>query len=255
VEERSSHRIDKETGQLLIHTASEFPEESRVEPPALGTVGIVLAGGGSKRLLSEAEPAAGGKALRTFRGQTFLERVVAAVAAGLGPKGDLIVVAAPGQTLPQIGQALVVHDAVPGSGPLAGIRDGLRAALDTAQRRNGPAPGMAVIVSCDVPLLQPEVIRLLLDQASESGAVWTVPVVHGHRQVLLSAMHPGMLPKIEAWLATGRRDLRGLFDAIVQEDPKRILEVSQAQLAAVDPALESFFDIDTPADLQRLRAM
>ena len=220
------------------------------------TVGIVLAGGSSTRLASMAEATGGGKASLRFHGRTFLEHVVAAVAAEVG---HTIVVAALGQTLPDLDGVRIVHDLTPGAGPLAGIRDGLRAALpgehgDHADHAAAPPPRLAFVVSCDVPLVRREVVRLLIDVAAESGGLWTVPIVHGHRQVLVSVMRVELLSRIDAWLATGRRDLRGLFAELAREDPRSIREVTEEACKAVDPMLESFVDIDTPDDLERLQS-
>jgi molybdopterin-guanine dinucleotide biosynthesis protein A len=218
--------------------------------PTLDTVGLVLAGGGSTRLAAVAEAASGGKALLAFHGKTFLECVVTAVAAEVG---RTIVVAAPGQTLPPLDGVTVARDLAAGSGPLAGIRDGLRVALADG-RHAAPTPRLAFVASCDLPLLRQEVVRLLVDEARRADALWTVPIVHGHRQVLVSVMRVELLPRIEAWLATGRRDLRGLVDKIAQDDPRHIHAVTEAEVAAVDPTLESFVDIDTPDDLERLQS-
>ena len=227
-----------------------------MQQPGQVIVGVVLAGGGSTRLAAVAGTTGGGKALLTFCGKTFLEQVVAAVAA---EADRVIVVAAPGQTVPAIDGACVVHDKTPGAGPLAGIRDGLRAALatDHADRGDDAAavpPRLAFVTSCDLPLLRSEVVRLLIDVAEESAALWTVPVVHGHRQVLVSVIRVELLPRIEDWLATGRRDLRGLFAEIARHDPQSVCEVTEEACKAVDPMLVSFIDIDTPDDLQRLQS-
>jgi molybdopterin-guanine dinucleotide biosynthesis protein A len=226
-----------------------------MQQPGQATVGIVLAGGGSTRLASVAATG-GGKALLTFHGQTFLEHVVAAVAAEMGPT---IVVASPGQRLPALDGVRVVHDLTPGAGPLAGIRDGLRAVLavddaDHADHAAAQPPRLAFVASCDVPLVRREVVRLLVAVAAESDALWTVPVVHGHRQVLVSVMRVELLSRIDAWLSTGRRDLRGLFNEMAQTDPQSVGEVTEEACKAVDPTLESFVDIDTPDDLERLQS-
>jgi molybdenum cofactor guanylyltransferase len=221
-----------------------------MQPAGLATVGIVLAGGGSTRLASAAVATGGGKALLTFQGRTFLEHVVAAVAAEVD---QTIVVAAPGQTLPTLDAVRVVHDFTPGAGPLAGIRDGLRVALAVDHAAASP-PRLAFVASCDVPLVRREVIRLLIDVAAESGALWTVPLVHGHRQVLVSVMRVELLSRIDAWLVTGRRDLRGLLAEMAQKDPRSVREVTEEACRAVDPTLESFVDIDTPDDLARLQS-
>jgi molybdopterin-guanine dinucleotide biosynthesis protein A len=72
--------------------------------------------------------------------------------------------------------------------------------------------------------------------------------------VLVSVMRVELLPRIEAWLATGRRDLRGLWQEIARHDPRSVREVTESECKAVDPALVSFADIDTPADLERLQS-
>jgi len=227
--------------------------QAGTQPADQATVGIVLAGGGSTRLASVAESTGGGKALLTFRGKTFLEHVVAAVAVEVY---QAIVVAAPGQMLPVLDGVRMVHDHTPGAGPLAGIRDGLRAvlAVDGAGHAAAQPLRLAFVASCDVPLLRREVVRRLLDVAAESDALWTVPVVHGHRQVLVSVMRVELLSRIEAWLTTGRRDLRGLFKEMAQTDPQSVGEVPEEACKAVDPTLESFVDIDTPDDLERLQS-
>ena len=229
-----------------------------MQQPGQATVGIVLAGGNSTRLASVAA-SGGGKALLTFQGKTFLENIVTVVAAEVGPT---IVVAAAGQRLPALDGVRIVHDLTPGAGPLAGIRDGLRAvlAVDDAGHAGhachaaAQPPRLAFVASCDVPLLRREVVRLLMALAAESDALWTVPVVHGHRQVLVSVMRVELLSRIEAWLATGRRDLRGLFKEMAQTDPQSVGEVTEEACKAVDPTLESFVDIDTPDDLERLQS-
>lgn len=229
-----------------------------MQQPGQATVGIVLAGGNSTRLASVAATG-GGKALLTLQGKTFLENVVTVVAAEVGLT---IVVAASGQRLPALDGVRIVNDLTPGAGPLAGIRDGLRAVLtvdeagDARDARDAAAqpPHFAFVASCDVPLLRWEVVRLLMAAAAESDALWTVPVVHGHRQVLVSVMRVELLSRIEAWLATGRRDLRGLFKEMAQTDPQSVGEVTEEACKAVDPTLESFVDIDTPDDLERLQS-
>ena len=213
------------------------------------TLGIVLAGGGSTRLGPLAEATGGGKASLELHGRTFLGHVLAAVTPEVG---RTIVVAAPGQRLPAVGGAAIVRDTVPGAGPLSGVCDGMRSAVAAA--RPGEPPGLVFVASCDVPLLRRQVVRLLVDVATAADAVWTVPIVGGHRQVLVSVMRVDILPRIEAWLAAGRRDLRGLLTTLAQDDPRHVREVTEAELATVDPALESFVDIDTPDDLQRLQS-
>jgi molybdopterin-guanine dinucleotide biosynthesis protein A len=209
-----------------------------------GAVGIVLAGGRSSRL-PVADVPAGGKAALELVGRTFLERIVATVAAEVD---HVIVVAAPGQLVPPLSVAAeIVRDSAPGAGPLAGLRD----ALAGASRRR-PEIRTAFVCACDVPLLRRAVVRLLVGRGLAGTADWVVPEADGHPQVLLSAVAPALLPRIEAYLATGRRDLRGLLAALEAEAPRRVERVTTAEIAALDPTGDSMLDVDTPTDFARL---
>lgn len=177
-------------------------------------------------------------------GRTLLARVVDAVAPATG---RVIVVAAPGRPLPPLGHAVeIVRDSAPGGGPLAAILDGL---LRIAAIHPGPGSDPLVFISsCDVPLLAPAVVRLLLGRAADTGALWTLPEVGGHPQVLCSVVRPRLSGAVERWLATGRRDPRGLVAALTRESPAAVCIVTEADIVTVDPTLASFRDVDTPAD-------
>jgi molybdopterin-guanine dinucleotide biosynthesis protein A len=206
------------------------------------TLGIILAGGGSRRM---SLPAGGGKAAVIVAGRPLLGHVCDAVR----PAVDrLVVMAAPGQPLPDIaGIDAVIRDSRPGAGPLAGIADALRAA--------GPDVAKAFVASCDVPLLKTAVVHLLLARLDEPDVAWAVPWIADHPQVLVSAMRTTLLQDIEAFLASGRRDPRGIIDRLrpVQPDSTaHVRLVTAAEVEAVDPQFESFADVDTPDDLARI---
>lgn len=206
------------------------------------TLGIILVGGGSRRM---GLPAGGGKAGVEVAGRPLLGYVCDAVR----PAVDrLVVVAAPGQFLPDVaGIDAVIHDTRPGAGPLAGIADALRGA--------GPGIAKAFVASCDVPLLKTEVVQLLFSCLDEPGVAWAVPWVADHPQVLVSAMQVRLLPEIEATLAAGRRDPRALIERLQptgKEAASPLRQVTAAELEAADPDLDSFADVDTPDDLARI---
>jgi molybdopterin-guanine dinucleotide biosynthesis protein A len=210
-------------------------------------IGIVLAGGASSRMQVTA-PASGERRVEPavrkewleIGGRTFLARVVAAVAA---VTSRTIVVTAPGRPLPPLAHAVeVVHDTMPNAGPLAAIVDGLRAIGPT------PAEPVVFVSSCDLPLLDAEVVRLLVERAAATGADWTVPVVDEHPQVLASVVRRTLIGPITAWLESGRRDPRGLLATLKQHAAIRLCTVSASEITAVDPRLDSFRDIDTPAE-------
>lgn len=211
------------------------------------TAAIVLAGGRSSRLASAGIVSPGGKAGLVLAGKTLLERVCGRVGR---VAGKIVVVAAPGQELPPLpGPVEVVRDSAPGSGPLAGIADGLRAL-------GGAAPTV-LVVSCDVPLIRPQILGLLREGLLREGLLagpgaprWVVPEVGGHLQVLVSAVRPEILAAIEAHLAAGRRDPRSLVERLGRAG--RAIVVPESDLRATDPGLWSFRDLDTPRDLEEL---
>ncbi|MEI6240855.1 MAG: molybdenum cofactor guanylyltransferase [Planctomycetia bacterium] len=214
-----------------------------VRPAAIG---IVLAGGASRRMQPPDAGAGERRAVPPVRkewieigGRTLLARVVDAIAAATS---RTIVVAAPGRPLPPLSRPVeVVYDSAPGAGPLAALLDGLRAIGHT------PAEPFVFVSSCDVPLLDTAVVRLLLERAAATAADWIVPEIAGHPQVLTSVVRRTLIGPITAWLASGRRDPRGLLEALRGDAALRIGTVAAGEIAAVDPRLDSFRDVDTPA--------
>ena len=207
-------------------------------------IGIVLAGGRASRMAGAAPE--GKAALRfTAAAETFLARICGTLQQELG---RVVVVAAADRPLPPLPRGVTrIHDSAPDAGPLAAVRDGLVWAAAAVS-----PPRVAVLCSCDVPLVKPAVVRLLV--ARLGTAAWVVPRVAGHPQVLLSAMSLALLGPIEAYLSSGRRDPRGLLAAVSADDPARVRELDERDLAVVDPGLMSFRDVDTPQDLEQLRA-
>ena len=207
--------------------------------------GIVLAGGRSSRLAG-LDLGAGGKAAVVVGGEPCLGRVCRAVAAVV-PR--VIVVAAAGQPLPSLPESIeIIRDTTPDAGPLAGIRDGLARGLNRM-----PPPRWVFVASCDVPLLKPAVVRLLIDKARVSAARFVVPLVAGHPQVLVAVLACDLATEIAAVAATGRGP-RAVLDDLVVRQPEAVQFVMPESLAAIDPDLDSFLDLDTPADMLRLES-
>lgn len=205
----------------------------------LDAVAIVPAGGAARRLGSSA---ADGKAALVAGGLTFLERVCATLAAEVA---RVIVVAAPGTVVPPVSPPVeVIRDSRPGGGPLAALRDGLVQALAA-----DPPPRLAVLCACDVPLVAAGVVRLLLARAADPGVRWVLPMVSGHPQPLVSAIAVDVLPELEVLLARDGRSLRDFAAMIARGGPDAVCRLGMDELRTVDPDLDSFRDVDTPADL------
>ena len=112
----------------------------------MATAGIVLAGGRSSRMGSP-------KAALEWHGSTLLRRVTGVVARAVD--GPVVVVRAPGQTLPELPPGIeVVEDPREGLGPLQGLAAGLRAIEDRADA--------AYLSATDVPFLHPGFVRAVV---------------------------------------------------------------------------------------------
>lgn len=207
-------------------------------------VAIVPAGGAARRL-GPLAPA--GKAALVAGGRSFLDLVCTALAAEV-PR--VIVVAPADCVLPTVAAPVeVIRDTRPGAGPLAAVCDGLAHAVAAAR-----PPRLAVLCSCDVPLLSRGVIRLLLETAAVPPARWALPVIAGRPQPLPSALAVDLLPDIRACLAAGRGGFRDLAELLARTLPAAVVPVPPEALLPHDPGLDSFRDVDTPEDLAALAA-
>jgi len=202
---------------------------------------ILVAGGAGTRL---GRPA-GGKAAVDVGGQPLLHRVVEAVSEVVS---RLVIVKAAGQQLPALRAASavaidVIVDSQTNGGPLAAAVDGLQFVAKASR-----PPRCCLLAACDLPRLSPAVVRHLLAACEQTDA-WVVPRVDGHLQPLLSAVPLAVLPLIEQYRGSGRRDLRGLIDAV----PSHV--VKEDEFRRFDPSLASFLDIDTAKDLATIARM
>jgi molybdopterin-guanine dinucleotide biosynthesis protein A len=219
-------------------------------PVAAGCVGLVLAGGHGHRLFPGGHPH--GKAGVEWAGRSFLASVCDAL---VSVAERVVVVTGPGMVLPpDAAPVTVVHDACPDAGPLAALADGLEWIV------SGPGAETVVVTAVDLPLLAPAVLLRLLhelggDAGPGAGPDWVVPVVDGHRQVLLSALRPRLLPAIRRYLATGRRDPRGLVAELLTASPGAVRLVAGDGFAGAAGERLAFFDVDRPEDLDHLRGL
>lgn len=188
--------------------------------------GIVVAGGQSRRLGQDK------RRLRLPSGQTLLEAVVGCLT---GLVDDLVVVVATDpEAFPDL-PARVIADLRPGSGPLNAIYTGLGAIRHE----------QAIVVACDLPFLSQPLLRAMLEQPPDYDLL--VPRRADGRLEMLHAIYRQTccLP-LRRRLDAGQRRLADL----VTDVRTRFLE--ESELAAYDPDLRSFTNVNTPADLQAL---
>jgi molybdenum cofactor guanylyltransferase len=152
---------------------------------------------------------------------TMVEQVVSVVGQRCQP---VFVVAAPGQSLPEL-PARVVRDEVRGLGPLLATGRGLRAAADAGAKR-------AFLCAADMPLLSADLIDLLESRAIELDADVVLPW-DGRDHYLAAVYRTELATQIDALIAAGERSMRALVDRV---DAQRIVIPESRSLANVNSA-------------------
>jgi len=194
--------------------------------------GVVLAGGASLRMgRDKATMPVPAELLGSNDGSeapiTMVERVVSVVGQRCQP---VFVVAAPGQSLPEL-PARVVRDDVRGVGPLLATGRGLRAAAEAGAKR-------AFLCAADMPLLSADLIDLLENRAIELDADVVLPW-DGRDHYLAAVYRTELADQVDALIAAGERSMRSLVDRV---DTQRI----------VVPASRSLTNVNSDADMRTL---
>jgi molybdenum cofactor guanylyltransferase len=198
--------------------------------------GVVLAGGRSTRMGSA-------KAALEWHGSTLLYRAAAVVMRSVD--GPVVVVAAPGQELPELPAGVaVVEDPVEGLGPMQGLAVGLAAVEDRA--------GAAFVCSTDLPFLHPAYVRRVL-RGLDDGVDVALPVARGFRQPMAAAYRASLAGLVARLLQEGNRRPGMIFEhcAVAQLDDAALLD--DADVARYDPDLESVLNVNTPDDYRAAR--
>jgi molybdopterin-guanine dinucleotide biosynthesis protein A len=185
--------------------------------------GVILAGGASRRMGRD-------KALLEFGGELLIARIAERLRAVV----DEVIIAANDTARYAPFADRCVPDVYPGIGTLGGIHAGLRAA----------AHQLAVIVACDMPFLNPDVLAWFVGAAgSANGAGDADLVVLKHDkgvEPLHAVYRKSCLPAIEATIRSGERCAFAFYDQI------RVRYVHPAEIIALDPALSSLRNVNNP---------
>ncbi|MER3397895.1 MAG: molybdenum cofactor guanylyltransferase [Chloroflexota bacterium] len=189
--------------------------------------GAVLAGGRGTRLGQD-------KALVEVGGESLLARVVGRLAQVCAEV--LVVGRVTGPPLPA--PARFVPDLIPGQAALGGLYTALSAA----------ACPLVIVVACDMPFVEPTLLRFLLGLFGD-GVDAVVPLVGQEPQPLHAVYSRTCAAAAATQVATGDLKVARLLQRL------RVRYVAEAQLRVVDPELRSFFNINTPADLELARSL
>ena len=161
----------------------------------------------------------------------MLQRVVRLVSTVAGP---IVVVAAPGQELPALPEAVVVaRDPLRGRGPLQGLAAGLAALPAEVE--------LAYATATDVPFLQPAWIDRLVGLIGDHDLA--IPRCDGFLHPLAALYRRAtVLPACESLLQSGRLRPTFLIDVL------RARIVTSDELKCEDPELLTLRNLNTPGD-------
>lgn len=191
-----------------------------------GITGIILSGGKSSRYGMN-------KALASFKGTTIIERVVS-VMNSVFHKTILITNDPKEYTYLNLP---VYPDIIKGIGPVGGIFTGLESMTDP----------IGFVVACDMPFLNPDLIRYMISRKSGYDAV--VPKVGWKIESLHALYHRDCLPAI-------RENIKaGVYQAIQFQIKVRTLYIQETEIRKYDPELRSFFNINRPQELREAREL
>jgi molybdopterin-guanine dinucleotide biosynthesis protein A len=194
----------------------------------MNVTGVILAGGKSRRMGEDKRFLMVGEA-------TLLARTVS-VMAKLFPE-VLIIIAQDSSPL-TVGGCTVHRDLIADCGSLGGLYTGLAQAANER----------VFAVACDMPFLNPDMIRWFVDRDPAADIVMArLPT---GLQPLHALYGKRALPVLER-MATSH-ELK--IQQIASEPSLRTTFVSPAEWGARDPLSRSFQNVNTPADLEAARA-
>ncbi len=131
----------------------------------------------------------------------------------------------------------VVEDIHPYKGPLGGIQSALTVARNPH----------CLIVACDMPFLNAALLRHMVGLVRSYDVV--VPRVADRLETMHALYSQACLAPIERHLLGGELAIRSFFDDV----HVRIVECDE--VARFDPLFQSFLNMNTPADWERLQQM
>jgi molybdopterin-guanine dinucleotide biosynthesis protein A len=189
-----------------------------------GVTGVILAGGKSSRMGSN-------KALLPYRGGRFIESIHRQLS---GLFDEVLVVTNSPEQYAFLG-CRMVSDLYRDMGALAGLHSGLV---------HSRTPHIFA-VACDMPYLNDAVIRTLAARRHQMEVI--IPEGNNGLEPLHAVYSRSCLPAMETALQTGKRRLISFFPEV------QVMIVPGDTIRFVDPHLDSFRNINTPADYYDLR--
>ena len=97
-----------------------------------------------------------------------------------------------------------------------------------------------------MPWVQGAIVELLMEVAGDNDV--SVPVVNGYLEPLLAVYHRRVLPVVKKYLDMNYRKM------IIFYDEMKVQKITEERLREADPGLRSFVNINTPEDLDAVKA-
>lgn len=191
--------------------------------------GVLVAGGKSRRMGRD-------KRLLELGGQTLLQRVLSVLQSLFAEV--LVVVAEPLPQLPGQGYR-VVTDLIPNRATLGGLYTGLSLARHPR----------IFAVGCDMPFLNPAAVLRLVELGGQADVV--MPKLATGLQPMHAVYAKICLPHLERMVQACHLKVQDL----VEVPGLTVRLISEKDLGDVDPQLLSFFNVNTPADLEFARKL
>ena len=187
---------------------------------------VILAGGKSRRLGTD-------KALLRFQGKTLL----AATVERLRPLCQEVIVVTNSPQAHAHPAARLVGDLFPGKGSLGGIYSGLVAAHTQH----------CLAVACDMPFLNTSLVAYMASLAGPFDVV--IPRRQGNLEPLHAIYSQACSPHMKGLLDDGNLKIIDFFPQV------RVRYVEEDEVAARDPEFLSFFNVNTPQDLEKAQRL
>jgi molybdopterin-guanine dinucleotide biosynthesis protein A len=189
----------------------------------------ILAGGNSSRMGMD-------KSFVSLGGRPIIGHVLERVS-GLGQNETILIVNRP-DDYAHMGLPMF-SDVIPGKGPLGGIY--------TAIHHSGSH--FTLVLACDMPLVNPSLLRHMIALCSEVGGPYDVivPRVDGHPQGLHAIYRRSCLEPIRECLDADRLKVIGFYDRV------RVRYLDPLEYARFDPHGLSFQNINTPDELRAVQ--
>lgn len=172
------------------------------------------------------------KALLPFLGRPLIQRVLERVA----QLADEVLVTTNNPEAYRFLGLPLLADYLPGRGALGGLYTALRAASHS----------QVAVIACDMPFINADLLQTELDLLYTSGSDLVIPQLEGGLEPFHAVYQKERcLPEIEWALAADKWRVDSWFSRV------RVYQMLEDAIRKVDPELRSFWNINTPEELEQ----